>query len=178
MSFSYQGALIGPFSVAIGRGDDGQLQKFRYPIPPERTHEPFFQALFMIEGSVGLRRSTGDGFVKEIGVGGSFTEDYPKGPTTAHDEDLIVRSIGSSAYVCVSPVAIEQKVRMHRTVLQAGERLEVPRHEMAITADSPYCVLLDGRRLAKGPRFFYGRSREFHLSSDGPVACAVFSMLG
>lgn len=178
MSFNYQGALVGPFSVAIGRGVDGQLQKFRYPIPSTRSHDSFFQALFMIEGCVELRRSTEDGVVKELGVGGSFTEDYPRSRTTALDEELVIRSRGNSAYVCVSPVGTQQKVRMRRTVLQAGERIEVPRHEVAVTADSPYPILLDGNRLPCGPRFFYGRSREFYLSADGPVQCAVFSMLG
>lgn len=178
MSFNYQGAFIGPFSVAVGRGQNGELQKFRYPFPATRTHEHFFQALFMIEGRVEMRWSNGAPSVKELGVGGSFTEDDPKDRPKAVDEELTIKSIGDSAYVCVSPVGVEQKVRMHRTVLQPGESLEVPRHELAVTADSPYPVRVDGRQLAAGPRFFYGRTREFRLSADGPVACAVFSMLG
>lgn len=178
MSFNYQGALIGAFSVAVGRGRDGELQKFRCQLPTNRTNDHFSQALFMIEGRVELSWSTVSEFFKELGVGGSFTEDDPKGRPMALDEELTIKSIGDSAYVCVSSAGVEQKVRMHRTVLQPGDSLDVPRHELAVTAHSPYAVQVDGRQLAPGPRFFYGRTREFKLSSDGPVACAVFSMLG
>jgi len=178
MSFNYQGAYVGPFSVSVGRGKDGEMQKFRYPVPVKRVEQYISQALFVLAGRVLLSWSTGEQFVRELGPGGSFTEDAPDGRPMALDEELTVLSLGSSAYVCVAPVGIEQKVYMRRSVLQPGEALHVPRYDLAVIADGPNVALLDGSRLASGSRFFYGRNRGFKLSAEGPTHCAVFSMLG
>lgn len=178
MTFTYQGAYVGPFSVSVGRGKDGELQKFRYPVPVKRVEQYISQALFVLTGRMRLSWSTGEQFVRDLGPGGSFTEDAPEGRPMALDEELTVQSMGSSAYVCVAPVGIEQKVQMRRTVLQPGQALSVPRYDLAVIADSPSTVFLNGKRLSAGPRFFYGRHRGFELGADGPVHCAVFSMLG
>lgn len=178
MTFAYQGAYIGPFSVSVGRGQDGEVQKFRYPVPVKRVEDFIAQALFVLSGRMRLSWSTGAEFDKELGVGGSFTEDAPQGRPMALDEELTVRSVGPSAYVCVAAVGMEQKVWMERRVLGEREALQVGRFELAVVAESSHGVRVDGRAVAPGPRFFYGRSKAFELAAAGPVACAVFSMRG
>lgn len=178
MSFVYQGAFIGPFSISVGRGTEGQIQKFRYPVPVKHIERYIPQALFVLSGQVKLSWSTGSEYDTVLGVGGSFTDDAPSRPI-AVDEELQVKALTDASYVCVGPVGFEQKVRMERHLLQSGHTLEVPRYDLAVVGDDSGEIEIDGNKVVPGPRFFYGRTRAYHLQgTNRPSQCAVFTMLG
>lgn len=154
------------------------MQRFRYPVPVRKLEQHFAPRMLILSGRMHLSWSSGPEFDRELGPGGSFTGDAAENRPLMLDEELTVRLQTEGAYVCVSPVSIEQKLIMRRMQLQPGECIEVPRYDLAVTADSAHAVLADGQTMPAGPRLYYGRNRDFKLSADGPVECAVFSMLG
>lgn len=178
MSFQIQSAYVGPFSVSVGRGRTGEIQRFRYPVPVRQLEQHFAPRMFILSGRMHLRWSSGPEFDRELGPGGSFTEDAADNRPLMLDEELTVQLQEDGSYVCVAPIGVEQKLAMRRVQLQPGECLEVPRYDLAVTADSAHAVIANGRSMPAGPRLYYGRHHDFELSADGPVECAVFSMLG
>lgn len=178
MSFVYKGAYVGPFAVSVGSATDGQIQKFRYPVPIKKVKHHMPQGVFILSGRMHLSWSTGTESDLELGPGGSFVEDASDDRPLSLEEELTVRSLGNSSYLCVAPVGTEQRVRMQRIMLQPDSGVEVPRYDFAAVVESQYNVFLDNQKVPAGPRLFYGRNRSFELKSDGLVNCAIFTMEG
>lgn len=174
MSFTYTAGYVGPFSVSVGRGRDGRIQRFRHPLPIHRI-ELSRQATLIVSGRMALTWSTDETFRKELGPGGAFVEDAPPNRPMAVDEELVIQAIGDSAYVCVEAIGVQQKVRMQRFVIEPGNPIQVPRYDLAVVAQGDHPLYADGRELPAGPRIFYGRTKAFELQSSHPIACAVIT---
>lgn len=177
MSFNHQSAYVGPFAISLGMGKPGDIQRFRYPVPVKNLDAHLKSKIFVVAGRLNLSWSSGPEFDTELRAGGSFTEDATEGRPLMLNEELIVRSQGDSRYVSIAPIGLEQRIGMRRVLLQRGERIEVQRYDLAITAESDNTVLRDGKKMPPGPRIYYGRTRGIELESNGPVNCAVFTIL-
>lgn len=177
MSFSHDNAYVGPFFISVGSGKSGAIQRFRYPVPVKNLNEHLTSRTFILSGRMHLSWSSGSQFDRELTAGGSFTEDAAVGRPLMLDEELSVRSQGDSCYIHVAPTCIEHKLMMRRLLLQHDEPIEVRRYDLVVTAASENVVVSDGRNMPPGPRMYYGRTRGLELRANGPVACAVFSLL-
>ena len=173
MSFSYTAGYIGPFSVSVGRGRDSHIQRFRLPLP--FNLEIARQSTFIVSGRLSLNWSTDASYCKELGPGGAFVEDAPPNRPIAVDEELTIKAIGDSAYVCVETIGVQQKVRMQRLIIEPGKTLQVPRYDLAIVADGDHVLYADGREYPGAPRILYGRTKAFELQSSRAVACALLT---
>lgn len=176
MTFRYTNAYIGPFCVSYAQGKEGEIQKFRFPLPViSRDH--ISQGLMITEGDIEIKWSHGEDYGGVMGVGGSFALDGPGVPFAINTEATL-KALGRCAFLCVTAAGIEQKVFLERYRLAPGETMVAERYALVAVAGPDAEVRVNGGEVRKGIRLVYGRSGETTVEAVTPTVVGKFQFAG
>lgn len=173
MTFRYTTANIGPYCVSLARGQSGQIQKFRFPVPVQKGND-IAQALLIVEGKIQVGWSTGAEFDTELGVGGSFALDQGRRPL-AVNEEMTLSAATKCAFLCVSAVGSAQKVHMERIRLSPGERTSISRYDLVAVAGPDSAIRVNNEHDFHGIRLVYPKTQELDVVATAPSLLGVFS---
>jgi len=157
MSFTYSGAYVGPYSVSLGRGKKGEIQRFRFPVPC-RSDDELGNAQIILGGQISVSWTSDESSFKELGVGGSLYLDQRDRPLPAVNEEMTLRALSDCSYLCIAAVGVEQRVFLSRHYLEPGEHTVVDRYALLAVAGDDVEIQINGTPPKKGIRIVYARS--------------------
>lgn len=176
MSFRYTAAYVGPFCIALGRGNVGEIQRFFFPVP-RAIDEQLGNEQFVTEGRIGVTWKSDNKYNTELEVGGRLYHDAMK-PPPAINEEAILTALTDCAYVCVSASGIAQAVHLEVVHLEPGERVAMDRYSLIAVGSKDSSITINGGEARTGPRIVYARSSELTIEARTPCVIGNFSFLG
>lgn len=177
MNFRYTNAYVGPFCVSYAEANEGDSQRYRFPLPVI-SREHLGQGLMITKGRfrvVWPQGSEGSDLIMD--EGGSFALDSPVIPF-AVDAEFTLTALSTSAFLCVTAAGTEQKVRLERHYLRPGETMLAERYTLLAIVGAESVIRANGGDPLKGIRLLYGRNGEISLEATTSCVVGKFYFVG